>query len=1584
MKLYAIGGVIQTGLFPQLHNENWEYNTLTNSWFQKSPCPEAAEDMAAATVGCTLYVVNGGKIAPSYLNRVWAYDPATDTWSSRAAVPVGCQAAAACAIGDKIYVVGGVTGDPQTAIPDLHIYNVGTNVWSSGASMLGPRAFLAVAAVGGTVYAFGGDKVDHIGPFGNPGPSGAIRIVEAYDPDTNTWTRKADLPNAVESAGAVAIGGTIYVVGGGTSAACASALSFVQVYDPATDTWVSDTDLPSPETAGGVAAVGGAIYVAGGCIYSPPVIDLSTLMRSKIWPDLIEPMLTWSVSPTEVCSGHSFRVDLEVTNGPIRADDVAVTLPIPGGAGSATLLSGPSRTSPFALEPEESVVISWTYTGSSPSDVILTATITGLGSACGNPKSMMIAKVPFLTPGAPQVLLGLLSQVAVGQWFYVSITVGNTGQSDVLNIYPYISASPPGMVTLMDGPTPASVPSLGGLTTTFVWTYSANGRGLVCFEAGAEGTTCGDTQVKGSGAACATILEPARIVGNLTVSATDVCAGIPFLLMLTVSNTGDDQAGVTATPALSLATALPTLVGPTPSFSGTIPPRSAQVYSWTVTGTKAGGIRFGFTVTGSDAFLGTLIDTGFLQSPVVLVRAPGKLVATLTVPHYVSAGHAFTATLYISNTGYSDVTNVTPSLTSPCGVLTGASPPGPLVITPGGTTLFAFTSSPFFSGPCNYYASVMNGKTLCTASAISATASASTTVQVPATIVATINAATPPPVCDGEPYLVVVEVWNQGEASATGFGVAAFTSSSVGPVGGVYTQNGPWPPLPVVLAGGTRQSFTWTLTGFGMVRLSATVTARDANSGAVLAVRKTTIQPVVVQPAGKLVSFLLAPSMVCSGQKKTVSLTVSNTGGVAVTSVTPSISASPSSLIGWLSAPSPPIWPSIPAGGVRTFQWTYSAVGSGVVEFSASAAGSTCKGSYSATTATIYVPVEPPTKLDASFSFVPPRVCVGQSFLVLLTVSNTGTHSARIQTLALPLRQSGAGLAMRLAGPTPAISVVILGGTSRTFTFTYTGSTTGPVLFSTTMSGTDLGCTLFLSPKLVTSGTFFVTSPGALSGVLSAPPVVSIGQWFDVTMTVTNVGSADVLNVMPAITGAPAIVTLEAGPTPASVSPLASGLSQTFEWTYSATGTGVVLWSATAVGLTCGSTTILVASTLSTTVQSSSTLPVAMLVSTTTLCPGGTSMMFTAIDSGFDHTNGNLADAVVMGSLVNGLAAVGQFGMIYDAATDQWNCFDGMPVPAGVGCSYAVIYTSGISVVAKGETWVAGHASCPVATDDYVWRLTPPNPPNPATWWSPMQGVTPGTWHVLWTAMEGIAMNRGVAGPRTGWAGVAPGIAFFDGTQWSDPAIILGMPGGGMEVMNKISFPYGDSTNGWGVTMGWYLAYLDATLPPGNWVEPDRVAQFQIGDFLGVHVNAGDDIWLCGVTQVDVPLIAHTSSSSVLPIPVTSLPSPPLPEGDPGYGPRFNDITFYELDPTYSKGIAVGGRWWFDSVGSPGVGPLVCVTTNHGVDWNYVPVAVPPNYAYVELRAVRFVSPNTAYAVGFANDSSNGYLPIPFMVKIVL
>jgi N-acetylneuraminic acid mutarotase len=254
-KIYVIGGQTSPYFGAGITSVVTEYDPATNSWRRRANMPTARSLLSTCVVEDKIYAI-GDYPWGSASTTVEVYDPATDTWERKDDMPVP-MAHRAGVVNGKIYLIG----DRQ-----VYIYDPSTDTWSMGVDRPGvPRSVAALAVAGGKIYSIGG------GDESNGDESGiSVSSVEAYDPATDTWTRKTNLPAPTKSAAAVVVGGRIYVIGGGFDSPRSDAnrtftnYSDVIVYDPETDTW---TYAPSMSTARrnlAACVVDGIIYAMGG------------------------------------------------------------------------------------------------------------------------------------------------------------------------------------------------------------------------------------------------------------------------------------------------------------------------------------------------------------------------------------------------------------------------------------------------------------------------------------------------------------------------------------------------------------------------------------------------------------------------------------------------------------------------------------------------------------------------------------------------------------------------------------------------------------------------------------------------------------------------------------------------------------------------------------------------------------------------------------------------------------------------------------------------------------------------------------------------------------------------------------------------------------------------------------------------------------------------------------------------------------------------------------------------------------------------------------------------------------------------
>lgn len=187
--------------------------------------------------------------------------------SSAVIVALGSLALAAC--NDETTAPSAI---PES--PSADIQAAALNSWITRTDMLTTCSNLAVATVTNAagqsiVYAIGGRN-----PNGVP-----LKTVTAYNVATNTWTFRRALPVALAwTNGAAVINGKIYVSGGFSDYLQYNLSNALYMYDPGTNTWTRKHDMPSVKgpyddpyyvgAEGVTGVINGKLYVVTACYMS--------------------------------------------------------------------------------------------------------------------------------------------------------------------------------------------------------------------------------------------------------------------------------------------------------------------------------------------------------------------------------------------------------------------------------------------------------------------------------------------------------------------------------------------------------------------------------------------------------------------------------------------------------------------------------------------------------------------------------------------------------------------------------------------------------------------------------------------------------------------------------------------------------------------------------------------------------------------------------------------------------------------------------------------------------------------------------------------------------------------------------------------------------------------------------------------------------------------------------------------------------------------------------------------------------------------------------------------------------------------
>ncbi len=205
----------------------------SDTWTQKADKPTAFINMQNASVIDGKIYVFGGIDGTKPLSKVEVYDPATDTWSTKSDMPIARAMMPSCLVNNKVYVLGGgfIRYGQFTWLSTVKEYDPSTDTWTSKADMPRPTTLFPACVVDGKIYAFGGNnnQVYH-------------KNIVVYDPATDTWASKAEIPTPRNGLSACNVNGKIYTIGGWREGV--GCMKVVEVYDIATDTGTAKTYLP--------------------------------------------------------------------------------------------------------------------------------------------------------------------------------------------------------------------------------------------------------------------------------------------------------------------------------------------------------------------------------------------------------------------------------------------------------------------------------------------------------------------------------------------------------------------------------------------------------------------------------------------------------------------------------------------------------------------------------------------------------------------------------------------------------------------------------------------------------------------------------------------------------------------------------------------------------------------------------------------------------------------------------------------------------------------------------------------------------------------------------------------------------------------------------------------------------------------------------------------------------------------------------------------------------------------------------------------------------------------------------------------
>ena len=237
-------------------NVFFAFDPRRSTYRRLPPLPRRVDHPALVALRGDLYLIGGWHDNVPTADA-FRYSPRTGDWTQLAPMPTPRGSPTAAAIEQRIYVAGGsptvhVTGNPRST-GLLEIFDITTGRWSRGPSMPTPRHHAGAAAVRGNIYVVGGRGQG----------DWSLATVERFSPQDGDWRRVAPLPMAAGGLEVVAADGKVVAIGGGDDDK-EWVTPATWSLDPSRGTWERLADLNVPRHGFAAAALNGSAFVFGG------------------------------------------------------------------------------------------------------------------------------------------------------------------------------------------------------------------------------------------------------------------------------------------------------------------------------------------------------------------------------------------------------------------------------------------------------------------------------------------------------------------------------------------------------------------------------------------------------------------------------------------------------------------------------------------------------------------------------------------------------------------------------------------------------------------------------------------------------------------------------------------------------------------------------------------------------------------------------------------------------------------------------------------------------------------------------------------------------------------------------------------------------------------------------------------------------------------------------------------------------------------------------------------------------------------------------------------------------------------------
>ena len=247
------------------------------SWHDAAGIPVTGDHVAAASDGRYVYVVGGRKLTvAANTAAVQRFDPNTGTWTQLPPVPSPVSDCGVAVVGSRLIVVGGES--IGTVFNTVRAFDLTTSTWSTLPSLAAARHGEAVTVIGNTLYAIDGAA--------QPGHNASTRTLQTIAlpvpsppaQPAGSWQLGPNSPYATQQVGAAVLQNRIWVAGGLTGPASATANT--QFYDPTVGAWGPGPNLPVPLHHAMMVTYRNTVWVIGG--FEPQGGDVEGTVSARV------------------------------------------------------------------------------------------------------------------------------------------------------------------------------------------------------------------------------------------------------------------------------------------------------------------------------------------------------------------------------------------------------------------------------------------------------------------------------------------------------------------------------------------------------------------------------------------------------------------------------------------------------------------------------------------------------------------------------------------------------------------------------------------------------------------------------------------------------------------------------------------------------------------------------------------------------------------------------------------------------------------------------------------------------------------------------------------------------------------------------------------------------------------------------------------------------------------------------------------------------------------------------------------------------------------------------------------------------